>query len=66
MIEVKDYSQKIFNVKSYSRAIVGTWHQGRNQERANRPIDLPEIFANMMAFTYFTWKDFSRNCATST
>jgi len=26
----------------------------------------PEIFANMMAFTYFTREDFSRNCVTST
>jgi len=28
--------------------------QGRNQERANRAIATPEIFANMMPFAYFT------------
>jgi len=28
--------------------------QGRNQERANRAVDTPEIFATMMTFTYFT------------
>jgi len=40
--------------------------QGRNQERANRAIAPPEIFANVMAFTYFTRKVISRNCVRST
>jgi len=41
--------------------------QGRNQERANRAFAPPPgIFANVMAFTYFTRKVISRNCVRST
>jgi len=40
---------------------------GPQPETANRAIVLPpEVFANMMAFTYFTWEVISRDCVTST
>jgi len=48
----------LFLICSLEMVVGSLWkdstYQGRNQERANRAIAPPEIFANMMAFTYFT------------